>query len=1133
MIASTAAPAWANELSGTGTRNDPFIIASAQDWQTFADSVNSGRSYYGEYIKLTSDLSSITTMVGNKSNAFQGTFLGDGHTISLSIDATTDTIAPFRYVKCAAIFSLNVSGTINANTLEYAAGIVGIADSILMAACRSSVTIKGSIDGDASYGGLISESKGDAMLFNCLFDGTIDSPGANYCAGFIAYDAKGENSLYNCLMSGTMSCNDYRSGTFGYYWNDLNLHSCYYRTKFGQTNNGIQTDAQGTELLELLGYGWQLKGNQVVPVTDVNDIRMSTFLETYTVYEYTAEPIMPEYKFIHLYHNTVEGKHYSVTISDSLGKTVPAMTDRGKYTITLTANEQEGLHGSINYQVYVTGLYMDSNGDCLIESDQDWEALAQAVNEFGYNDYYLIRLTNDISAKCTVGTLDNPFNGTIDGCGHTINLEIPDTNNVIAPFIAIKSATFTRLNVTGTYNNSQAIAISGFAAVVMDELNLNSCRSSIIATNTTKPQKTTVYSGFVSASTGKTKMNNCLFDGKLQAPDIRAVCGFIAISTGSSQINNCLMTGTLQGNTLKSGVFYTDIAANNNVNLNNCYHNSDFSLTQGTQTSATGNDLKLLLGDGWVVSNEGVVPSIDDKNVSTALEFLDSGKYYRYTGLPAKFRCLVVTSSYDLIWADTCFTRVIRNSQGQIVDEAIQVGDYTATFTGMGQYSSSFTFNFSIRDYVQPLEIDESVKEGENGFYYINLPKEDTLTLTLPDARIKQFKVYDSEGKDNEYVSNSRSGLIMHAPDGYIFKLTGTLLTEEIDPDDGDYYDYVNIYDGSTDKSPLLAGPLSCIDEDIPVNLGAIYSSGPEMMICFKADGSDVNKGLDFTVSLVNVNNLPLQDILIEDSPGGKIESDIKSARLTDTITLRVKPDPGYHIDSLSVIDKDGNSIKVSGGTWYNDIATFPMSDTAVTVKARFISNDTPLYVNMPYNNITAASDTIRLTSTNILSFKVYDSQGKDKNYLDDTKSSLVMFAPQGYIFKLTGTLLTEGLDPDEGYYYDYVNIYDGSTDNSPLLAGPLYCDDEDIPVDLGTIYSSGPVMMIFFKSDDCFNNEGLDFTVTLVPASDAPTLVEGTATQAAAGNEWYLPDGRRLQGAPAAGTLYLQHGRKVIQTDK
>jgi hypothetical protein len=75
--------------------------------------------------------------------------------------------------------------------------------------------------------------------------------------------------------------------------------------------------------------------------------------------------------------------------------------------------------------------------------------------------------------------------------------------------------------------------------------------------------------------------------------------------------------------------------------------------------------------------------------------------------------------------------------------------------------------------------------------------------------------------------------------------------------------------------------------------------------------------------------------------------------------------------------------------------------------------------------------------------------------------------------------------------------------------------------------------MMIFFKSDDCFNNEGLDFTVTLVPASDAPTLVEGTATQAAAGNEWYLPDGRRLQGAPAAGTLYLQHGRKVIQTDK
>ncbi len=1130
MAATVTTSVMAQGLNGTGTRNDPFIIASARDWQTFADSVGNGNSYYGQYVRLTSDLSEITTMVGNDSCAFQGLFLGDGHTISLNLNGTENYIAPFRYVRNAQIISLNTAGTINADTLMNAAGIIGYADSLLMVSCRSSVTIKGSREGEAFHAGLISESHNINKIYYCLFDGAIDAPDADYCAGFVADGYGRDIYLLECLMSGTLICKTEHSGIFGNYYSHLNTYFCFYNTEFDGYKTGVQTDAQGPELMAELGFGWQIKDNEVVPITDVNDIRMSVFLYRRTLYNYTAHPIMSQETISHFYHGSIEkDKHYSVIICDSLGNTVSGMTDRGQYTITIAANEQEGMHGSISYRVYVFGLRTDSVGNYLIENSQDWDALAQAVNEFGFNyDYDIIKLTGDITVNSTVGTRKRPFSGTFDGCGHTIKLAVPDNVDVIAPFPFVESAVITRLNATGTYNNPQAEAIAGFVNQANKDLILNSCRSSIVVTNTTTPGKKVIYSGLVSASRGTVKMNNCLFDGRLQAPHIYAVNGFIALSLNNCLMNNCLMTGTLECDTLRSGVFYS-FASYDSIKLNNCYHNTDFSLKQGTHTSATGNELKSLLGDGWVVSNDGVVPNNDGYNIGTAIDIITTGKYYHYTGLPADFNCYVVTSNYDFISADTCCDIVIRNSKGQIVDEAIEVGEYTATYTGNGQYSGSFTFSFCIKDYPEPLDIDDDYKEGENGYYYVNLLKNDTLTLTMTDAHIKQFKVYDSEGKDNEYVSNSRSGLIMHAPDGYIFKLTGTLLTEEIDPDDGDYYDYVNIYDGSTDKSPLVAGPLSCIDEDIPVNLGAIYSSGPEMMICFKADGSDVNKGLDFTVSLVNLNNLPLQDILIEDSPGGKIESDIKSARLTDTITLRVKPDPGYHIDSLSVIDKDGNSIKVSGGTWYNDIATFPMSDTAVTVKARFISNDTPLYVNMPYNNSTAASDTIRLTNTNILSFKVYDSQGKDKKYLNDTESSLVMFAPQGYIFKLTGTLLTEEIDPDDGDYYDYVNIYDGSTDNSPLLAGPLYSDDEDIPVDLGTIYSSGPVMMIYFKSDDCFSKEGLDFTVTLIPAADAPTLVECTATRTAAGNEWYLPDGRRIQGAPAAGTLYLQPGRKVI----
>ena len=1130
MAATVTTSVMAQGLNGTGTRNDPFIIASARDWQTFADSVGNGYSYYGQYVRLTSDLSEITTMVGNDSCAFQGLFLGDGHTISLNLNGTEDYIAPFRYVRNAQIISLNTAGTINADTLMNAAGIIGYADSLLMVSCRSSVTIKGSREGEAFHAGLISESHHINKIYYCLFDGAIDAPDADYCAGFVADDYGRDIYLLDCLMSGTLICKTEHSGIFGNYYSHLNTYYCFYNTEFDGYKTGVQTDAQGPELMAELGFGWQIKDNEVVPITDVNDIRMSVFLYRRTLYNYAAHPIMSQETISHFYHGSIEkDKHYSVIICDSLGNTVSGMTDRGQYTITIAANEQEGMHGSISYRVYVFGLRTDSVGNYLIENSQDWDALAQAVNEFGFNyDFDIIKLTGDITVNSTVGTRKRPFSGTFDGCGHTIKLAIPDTVDVIAPFPFVESAVITRLNVTGTYNNPQAEAIAGFVNQANKDLILNSCRSSIVVTNTTTPGKKVIYSGLVSASRGTVKMNNCLFDGRLQAPYINAVNGFITVSLKNCLMNNCLMTGTLECDTLRSGVFFST-NKNNSMNLNNCYHNTDFSLEQGTHTSATGNELKSLLGDGWIVSNQGVVPNNDGYNIGTVIDIYDTGKYYHYTGLPADFSCIVVTGSFDIISTDSCFTRTITNSEGLIVDEAIEVGEYTATYTGKGQYSGSFTFSFRIMDYPEPLEVDDSFNEKEDGFYYVNLAKNDTLILNLSDDHIRQFKVYDSEGKDLDYLSNSRSRLEMHAPEGYIFKLTGTLITEEGE-DEYDCYDYVNIFDGCTDSSPLLAGPIFSTNDSIPLNIEYIYSSGPDMTITFESDGSVTRSGLDFTVRLVKLSEISTQDIVIEDCPGGKIESDIKSAYYTAIISMTVKPDPGYRIDSLSVIDRNGNSIYVKGGTWYNNVATFMMPDTAVTVKAHFVPDDSIYYVKMPYKKNTAVSDTIRLTNDHILSFKVYDSEGKDSNYLNSTRSSLVMIAPQGYRFKLTGTLLTEECDDEEEDYYDFVNIYDGYTYESPMLAGPLYCYDEDIPVDLDTIYSSGSVMMIYFWSDRSYTNQGLDFTVTLVPADDN-TPVNSPRAIADTPN-WYLPDGRLFQGTPTPGTLYLQPGRKVIIID-
>lgn len=53
----------AQNISGTGTQEDPYLITSAEDWNLFAKSVGGGIDYSKKYVKLTNDIT-ISTMVG-------------------------------------------------------------------------------------------------------------------------------------------------------------------------------------------------------------------------------------------------------------------------------------------------------------------------------------------------------------------------------------------------------------------------------------------------------------------------------------------------------------------------------------------------------------------------------------------------------------------------------------------------------------------------------------------------------------------------------------------------------------------------------------------------------------------------------------------------------------------------------------------------------------------------------------------------------------------------------------------------------------------------------------------------------------------------------------------------------------
>ena len=105
-------------LSGLGTSESPFTIGSVDDWDLFASKVNNGtKNFSGKYVKLTADIS-VTTMGGaSETNSFQGTFLGNGHTLTFTKGTSEnafseDNCAPFRFVKNATIRNLKVAGSI-------------------------------------------------------------------------------------------------------------------------------------------------------------------------------------------------------------------------------------------------------------------------------------------------------------------------------------------------------------------------------------------------------------------------------------------------------------------------------------------------------------------------------------------------------------------------------------------------------------------------------------------------------------------------------------------------------------------------------------------------------------------------------------------------------------------------------------------------------------------------------------------------------------------------------------------------------------------------------------------------------------------------------------------------------------
>ena len=247
---------------GSGTAEDPYLIATAQELVDFRDEVNGSakKSTSTLCAKLTANIdlgNEAWTPIGKMTNtysdyvAFGGVFDGDGHTISgLKIDNSAQYQALFGYVKGGTIQNLTVAGSVTTSTTSsaYAAGIVGYGYPVTLINCVNQATVtatkkgyaagvaayaytgstitgctnQGAVSGCGGYlGGIVGTASG-AIITNCINNGDIVdsmlSATYPYCVGGIAGSATSASRITNCGNTGAVTSHlKNTGGVVGYF----------------------------------------------------------------------------------------------------------------------------------------------------------------------------------------------------------------------------------------------------------------------------------------------------------------------------------------------------------------------------------------------------------------------------------------------------------------------------------------------------------------------------------------------------------------------------------------------------------------------------------------------------------------------------------------------------------------------------------------------------------------------------------------------------------------------------------------------------------------------------------------------------------------------------------------------------
>jgi hypothetical protein len=1090
LLASSSAWAAGGSLPGSGTESDPFLIEDFYDWNAFANSVNSGNSYAGQFVKLKDNidfdfyssnqsLSQVGSCYGdcnesfeiNFSSPFSGTFDGGKFTIFVSITSVSDA-ALFGYISGATIKNLVVTGTVTGQG-SYAAGLVGFASGTgnRIENCVVNVNVSGNY---GTVGGFVAKvegvkntmvqySKSDIVIDNVIFNGTLEGT---------------DPSIKKGAFVGWVS--NYGSASIS--------NSLYVMQEGQNTDNLDLVHKQSTSIIN--------NTNVTVNVTDC-------------------------YKTVNV------GSYGTMAYLDVPANAFCIQKEIGFSAIWVRPSR---------YTFYV--IFKEATGDgsetnpYLIKNASDWEALTTAVNSgFSFRDRF-VKLEADISVTKRVGYYNTysdyrDFNGSFDGGGHTITANITDTEQQGTALFGYISSGSTIKNLTvagkitgGTY----AAGLVGYVDGYNTTTKIENC---VVSATISGSSSIGGFIGYgISVARGNIFVDNCVFKGRLNGASVSKgvfVGGGEGYHCDITPISNSLYILQNGQNTENLDLSKIQCYSHGHIEVNNLYKTADVG-TYGTLISLTAPASPITFEK---IAADGTIFYVD-----AGISVNRIKQYYLYTGDDVDVDYDVVDLNGQKLVKGTSYTETIEPSpvKGK--------GDYTLKITAIdgGGYAGSKTLGFTVGE---GLPFTGESSELTSGSYSVSsditlnerlVIKGDVKLFVNTGVTLNALKGIElAEGNSLTIGGKGTLNAIGEkAKAGIGAVKVGSLVIESgvVNATGGIYGAGIGGSEGNTvggsitiiggvvtakggSRAADIGGGFAGVCGDIDIVGGQVTAnSSAETGIgagqyALKSGTLTLgwtNKDDFVYASSYSVENIAFAEGKLFNVMNGNVKEPATSANIGgkkvfprilykitrekgwecpdvshitscgiptgadegDVVTLSAVTAEGYVFDTVKVYDETaGKYLTVADGKWYDSTASFVMPASDVRVEIVTKSPGSDLYVNMP----ASGTKTVNIPS-GVTGFYVYDDGGKNGKYSDNASGTLQLVAPKGLSFSIN----VKSLSTESGN--DKLTIYDGINSTNKLLDG-MSGNKVDYMA-----YSTGNSVKLYFESNGNTNNSGFEIQI-------------------------------------------------------